>query len=80
MLNVVETIINEESQLRDDTQLISHTCTKLVAYSLLVGRDVLYYLFALFRRENAKICSTDTEVWTDANSCYAYQYTISIFS
>ena len=45
--DVVERIVNEETQLGDDTQLVAYACSKLVADRLLVGSHVLQQLVRL---------------------------------
>lgn len=39
-LQIVERIVDEEAQLRNDAQLIVHPAAQLVAYRLLIGMGV----------------------------------------
>ena len=47
MLQIVQTIIQEEAELRNDTQLVSHLSTQVETDRLLVGIDILQYLLTL---------------------------------
>ena len=47
-INVVERVIDEESQLRHDTQLVPHLRTQFVSDGLYVGVDVRQDLLTLF--------------------------------
>src|SRR3712207_433778 len=63
-LYVVQTVVDEEAQLRNDTQLIAHSLAQIVAYGLLVGDDVLEYLLTFIAGENAQIGGANAEVGT----------------
>ena len=42
VLDIVKRVVDEEAQLGDNSQLVSHARTQFVAYGFLVSRDVLY--------------------------------------
>ena len=65
---VIQRVINEELQLRNDAQLMANTVSQLKAYSFHVVIDVLHDLFASFRRENAEINTSVAHVGADADN------------
>ena len=73
MFNVIQRIVDEELQLRDDTQLLAHSCAKLVANLTTIGVDVLHYLCCPFAGKDAEIDATNTQVGTDAASTHAHK-------
>ena len=74
MFNVIQRIVDEELEFRDDAQLLAHSCAKLEANLLLIGVDVLYYLLCLLAWKDAEIDATHAQVGTDAASTDAHQH------
>ena len=66
MLDVVEGVIHEEAQLRNDAQLEAQTLPKLVSHALDVAVDVVDDLLAFFRGEHAQVDAAHTHVGADA--------------
>ena len=74
MLDVIQRIVDEELQFRDDAELLANAGAKFVANLLLVGIDVLHNLFRLLTREYAEINAADTQVGTYAANADAHQH------
>ena len=62
IFNVVERVVDVESQFGDYAQLVSHSVAKLKADALAVLVESLYYFAALFRGEYAQVCLCNAEV------------------
>ena len=75
-LEIVETVVDEETQFGHDSQLIVHACAQLVTNGLGVVLDVAEYLFAFFRGKYAEIGGADAEVGGDARSGYADHHAV----
>ncbi len=75
MFNVIQRVVPEELQLRDDAQLLSHTQAQFVAHLLLVVVDILKNLLRTFAGENAQVSPADAQIRADAAGAYTYQYT-----
>ena len=68
MVDIIQAVVDEKAQLRNDAQLVVDTTSELIADALLVGLDVAEQLFRLCRREDAQISRTNAQVRTDALS------------
>ena len=66
MVDIIQAVVDEKAQLRNDAQLVVDTTSELIADALLVGLDVAEQLFRLCRREDAQISRTNAQVRTDA--------------
>ena len=73
MFDVIQRIVDEELQLRDDAKLLTYSFAELEANLLLVGVDVLHNLLSLLAREDAEIDATYTQVRADAASADAHK-------
>ena len=61
--HVVYGLVQEESQLGNDAELVSYSLTEIIADILNVGVDVLYGLLTLLGREDAEVGGADAQVW-----------------
>ena len=73
MFNVIQRIVDEELEFRNDAELLADSCAKLEANLLLIGVDVLHYLLCLLAWEDAEIDATHAQVGADAASTDAHQ-------
>ena len=74
MINVIQRVVYEEFQLGDDTQLLTHAGSQLVAHLLLVVVDVLHNLLCPFAGEYTQVGAADTKVGADATGTHTNQY------
>ena len=72
MLDIIERIVDKESQFRNYTHLVAYALTEIIAQCLFVFPNVIDYFFALCRREYAKVGGAYTEVWTYLHSRYRH--------
>ena len=77
MLNVIERIVDKESQFWDDAHLISYACAQFVTYLLGVGIDIGKDLFAFLAGEHTQLGCADTQVWRYLGTCNRYHHTVS---
>ena len=73
---VVETVVLEEPQLGNDTQLVSHALAQFKPDGLLAVVDIGQHLFAALRREDAQVGGTDAQVGTDPDAGDAHQHAV----
>ena len=73
MFNVIQRIVDEELEFRNDAELLADSCAKLEANLLLIGVDVLHYLLCLLAGKDAEIDAANAQVGTDAANTDAYQ-------
>ena len=66
VLNVVKRIVDVESYLGNDTQLVTYLVAKLKAYCLDVCVQVFNHLVAFLRWEHAQVGLRDTQVGAHA--------------
>ena len=74
MLNIIQRIVHEELQLRDDAELLADAGTEFVAHLSLVGVDVLYDSLRLLAGEDAEIDAAHAEVRADAAGTHTHQH------
>lgn len=74
MFNIVQRVVNEETQLRDDTQLVANPRAQLIAYLFLVLVDILHNLLAPFAGEDAQVCRADAQVRTHPHPCHTHHH------
>ena len=72
-LNIVETVVLEETQFGDDAQLVVNPLAEVVAYGLLVLAYVFEEVFCFLRREDAEISRADAQVRTYLYARHAYE-------
>ena len=70
MLDVVERIIEIESQFGCLAQLESHLLGKVVANRLRVFVDICHYLLPLVRWENTEICFGNAQIGLDTHCAH----------
>ena len=75
VFNIIQRVVDEELQLRNDTQLLSHACAQFVANLPLVVIDVLHNLLGAFAGEYTQVSTTDAKVGTYAAGAYTNQHT-----
>ena len=68
MLDVVERIVNKETQLGNDAQLIPYSCSQFVPNGLLVCLDIRQQLLSFVAGEDAEIGGADAQVGRDFHS------------
>ena len=71
-LQVIETIVDKETEFRNNAQLIAHPCAQLVTNGFLIAIDVLQHLVAALRRKYTEVSRADTEIWRDTTSHHAW--------
>ena len=76
MLQVIQTVVQEEAELWNDAQLVSHLSAQVEADGLLVGIDILQNLLTLLRWEHAEVSGADAEVWTHSYLGYTYHHAV----
>ena len=75
MFHIVQAVVNEELQFRDDAELLPNAGAELITHLALVGIDVLYYLLGLLAGEDTEIDAAHAQVWADAAYADADQHT-----
>ena len=74
MLNIVQRVVDEELQFRDDAELLANSCAKLVAHLPLVRIDVLHNLLRPLAWEDAEIDAAHAQVGADAAYADAHKH------
>jgi len=75
---IVERVIDEETQFWYYAQLVSYSLSEVVTYCGGVLLYVLQQFVTTLRGEDAEVCSADAEVWRYLHSCYAYHYAVHL--
>lgn len=75
MVNVVQRIVNEETQFGDDAELLSASFAQFVAHATHVCHDVIECLFRFFGREYTQIGAANAQIRADVNLAYAHEHT-----
>ena len=73
MFDVIEAVVDEELEFRNDAELLADSCAKLEANLLLIGVDVLHNLCCLLAGEDAEIDAALAQVGADATDADADQ-------
>ncbi len=73
MFHIVQRVVHEELELRDDAELFADASAEFIADLSLVRVDVLHYLLGFLAWEDAEIDAAHTQVGTDAASTDAHQ-------
>ena len=76
MLQVIQTVVQEEAELWNDTQLVSHLSAQVEADGLLVGIDVFQNLLTLLRWEHAEVSSADAKIRAYSYLSNTYHHTM----
>ena len=75
MLYIIQAVVDEEFEFRDDAELLADAGAEFVANLALVGVDVLHDFLCLLAGENAEIDAANAQVGADAANADAHQYT-----
>ena len=73
MLHIVQAVVHEELELRDDAELFADAGAELIADLPHIGVDVLHYLLGPLAWEDAEVAAAHAHVGTDAASTDAHQ-------
>ena len=74
MFHIVQAVVHEELEFRDDAELFADASSEFIADLSLVRVDVLHYLLGFLAWKDAEIDAAHTQVGTDAASTDAHQH------
>ena len=80
MLNVVERIVDKESEFGSFAKLIAHTLCKLVTHAAGTVVDALNDFVGTLRGENAEVGAGDAQVGLHAHCAHRHQHTAHLSS
>ena len=75
VLRIVQAVVHEELELRDDAKLEAGALSEFVADLLHVGIDVVADFLGTFAGEDAQIAAAHAHVGTDAAGCDGHEDT-----
>ena len=79
VFGVVERVVDEKLQFRDDTQLVSHAFAQFETQGGGVGVDVAHDFFAALRGKYAQVGAADAHVGTNVGFAHADEHAVHGF-